>query len=210
MTQHHLIIDFETMSNVSRRCAAVDLAAMVFDLDKMVSNDPYTLDDIKNVKHWKIDVLDQVKNYDYEVNQDTLDFWAKQSPEVRARVKPTPNDLKLTSFAKEFHEFLIESPKIFRWWSRSNTFDPIILERIAESTGRKGHFEEYLKFWTIRDVRTYFDAKFDFNVPLNFCPIRDEALWNRTFKQHDCTWDVLADVLRFQLVARAEKDLELV
>ena len=209
MIQHHLVIDFETMSNVSRRAAVVDLAAFVFNFEKMVSNDPYTLDDIDSVRHWKLDVIDQVKNYDYEINDDTVAFWQRQDPEVRARVRPKPTDLKLIEFSKSFHEYLIESPKIYRWWSRSNTFDPIILERIAESTGRSSHFEEYIKFWAVRDVRTWIDAKFDFKTPNGFCPIRDESLWNRTFKQHDCRWDVLADVLRFQTIVRAENDLEL-
>lgn len=204
-----LLIDFETMGKQSRKAAVVDIAALPFDWDRLTSDNPYTLQDISEVRHWKISVVDQVKNYGYEVDQETVAFWQSQPPEVRARVKPQPDDLSVIEFAKSFHEFLIESPEFFRWWSRSNTFDPILLERLFESSGRLRHMEEYLKYWRVRDVRTFIDAKFNFSTLSGFCPIQDESLWNRAFKQHDSRWDVLADLLRFQTIMRAEEGLPL-
>lgn len=204
----HLLLDFETMGQRSRKCAAIDLAALSFDFDRFTSNNPYGLDAINEVRHWKLSVADQVNTYGYDVDKETVAWWMGQAPEVKARIKPKDTDLTLSVFAKQFHEFLIESPKFSRWWSRSNTFDPIILERIFESTGRLAHLNEYLKHWQVRDVRTYIDAKFNFSTLNGFCPIADEALWNRTFKQHNCEWDVVADLLRFQAIIRAEEGLE--
>lgn len=207
----HLMIDFETMSTSAYSGAVIDMAALHFDSDKFVSGDPYTLADINRVRHWKLKVAEQVTKYGYEIEGATVTFWQQQKPEVRANLKPLPTDLSVVDFAKSFHEYLIELPKIQRWWSRGNNFDPIILSRLFASAGRSNHLEEYLKYWQVRDVRTFIDAKFDFKPPLNgFCPIRDEALWDRTFKQHDCRWDVLADVLRLQTIIRAENELEMI
>jgi len=37
----------------------------------------------------------------------------------------------------------------------------------------------------------------------------NEEKWNKSFKKHDSAWDILADVLRFQQIHRAENDLDL-
>jgi hypothetical protein len=207
-----MIIDFETMGFSSHRCAAIDMAALTFDTERFISDEPYTLDDINNVRHWKLDVAEQVRDFGFEVDKSTLDFWQKQKPEVRANIKPKSTDLSAAQFAQSLHEYLVEQPKISRWWSRGNSFDPVILVRLLEQTGKLAHIEEYLKFWQVRDIRTLIDVKFDFNPPSQngFCPISDEALWDRNFKQHDCRWDVLADVLRMQAIYRAENDLEMI
>ena len=60
----------------------------------------------------------------------------------------------------------------------------------------------------VRDMRTYIDAKFDFETKNGFCPVSDDEAWDRTFKAHDSSWDVLADVLRLQAIVRAENDME--
>jgi hypothetical protein len=68
--------------------------------------------------------------------------------------------------------------------------------------------DESLKFWKIRDTRTFIDAKLDFPKENGFVPIKDEALWKKHFKLHNSSWDILADVLRLQAIVRAENDLE--
>ena len=203
-----LIIDFETMGTEPTNCAAVDCSVMVFDWDKMLSDDPYTTRDINLTKRFKLSVADQVKNYDYLVEQSVLEFWGEQSKEVRARIKPREDDLTVEEFVKEFHDFIIDA-KVQRWWSRSNTFDPVILTRLFDSQGKKEHLYGYLKYYLVRDTRTYIDAKFNFENKKNgFCPVADEQLWESTFKAHDSSWDVLADVLRLQAIIRAENDME--
>ena len=57
-------------------------------------------------------------------------------------------------------------------------------------------------------MRTYIDAKFNFETQNGFCPVSDTSTWDRNFKKHDSSWDVLADVLRLQAIVRAENDLE--
>jgi hypothetical protein len=182
---------------------------MIFEWERFSSN-PYTIENIVDAKRFKLSVADQVKNYGWEIEKSTLRFWEEQEPEVRARVAPKKDDLTVKEFVKQFHNFLIESPKISYWWSRSNTFDPIILGRLFEAEDKLLHLEEYLKYWKVRDTRTFIDAKLDFPKENGFVPLQDADKWNRVFKKHDSSWDVLADVLRLQQIFRAENDLNLI
>ena len=208
MSRKDLIIDFETMGKKATKCAVIDCSVMIFDWERF-SSDPYTVHSIVETKRFKVSVADQVKNYGWEIEKSTLQFWEEQEPEVRAKITPKKDDLTVKEFVKQFHNFLVESPKIDYWWSRSNTFDPIILARMFEAEDKLLHLEEYLKYWKVRDIRTFIDAKLNFPKVNGFIPIKNEETWNTTFKQHDSSWDVLADVLRFQTIARAEEDLEL-
>jgi 3' exoribonuclease, RNase T-like len=204
----HLIIDFETMGKDAGKCAVIDCSVMVFDFDRFLTN-PYTIASISQAKRFKLSVTDQVKNYGFDIDKSTLQFWEEQSPEVRANIAPKKSDLTVKEFVKQFHEFLIESPKIDYWWSRSNTFDPIILSRLFAAEGKLLHLDEYLKYWRVRDTRTFIDAKLNFPKENSFSPLVDSDKWNKVFKKHDSSWDILADVLRLQQIYRAENDLEL-
>jgi hypothetical protein len=204
----HLIIDFETMGKDAGKCAVIDCSVMVFDFDRFLTN-PYTIASISQAKRFKLSVTDQVKNYGFDIDKSTLQFWEEQSPEVRANIAPKKSDLTVKEFVKQFHEFLIESPKVDYWWSRSNTFDPIILSRLFAAEGKLLHLEEYLKYWRVRDTRTFIDAKLNFPKENSFAPLVDSDKWNKVFKKHDSSWDILADVLRLQQIYRAENDLEL-
>lgn len=206
--RNDFIIDFETFGKDAQSCAVIDCSVMVFNWDKMVSDNPYTTADITKTKRFKLSVMDQVKNCGWTVDRSTVEWWETQDPEVRKHIKATPQDLSVADFCKQFHDFLIESPKIDYWWARSNTFDPIIISRIFQSQNKLLHMEEYLKYWKVRDTRTYIDAKFDFGQKNGFVPISNEERWSQTFKEHDSSWDILADVLRFQAIRRAEHDLE--
>jgi hypothetical protein len=196
------------MGKDAGKCAVIDCSVMVFDFDRFLTN-PYTIESISYAKRFKLSVTDQVKNYGFEIDKSTLQFWEEQSPEVRANIAPKKSDLTVKEFVKQFHEFLIESPKIDYWWSRSNTFDPIILSRLFAAEGKLLHLDEYLKYWRVRDTRTFIDAKLNFPKENSFSPLVDSDKWNKVFKKHDSSWDILADVLRLQQIYRAENDLEL-
>lgn len=206
--RNDLIIDFETMGKNSQNCAAIDCSVIIFSWDKFLSNEPYTIRNIADAVRFKLSVSDQVENYKWVVEEETLDFWKSQPKEVRDKIKPRSDDLTVTEFVDKLHKYLINSPKISYWWSRSNTFDPIVLSRLFLSQGKQNLMDESLKYWKIRDTRTFIDAKLNFPKENGFIPIKDEELWNKYFKQHDSSWDVLADLLRLQAIVRAENDLE--
>lgn len=208
MARIDAIVDFETFG-VSTKCAIIDLSVLVFDWGRFGDN-PYTYEELLGMtKKFKLDVADQVKNYGYVIEPDTLKFWQGQPKEVQAQIKPQKHDLKVKDFVYDFIWYISNrGEKIEYWWSRNNTFDPPILWRLAHTENKWHTFEQYLPHWRVRDVKTWIDAKFDFNTLSGFQPLADEEYWKKTFKQHDSAHDVVGDVLRLQAIYRAENGLE--
>ena len=103
-----LIFDFETMGQDVTDCAVIDVSAMVFDWEKMVSDDPYTLKLISlRCRKFKLDVSkNKCKDYGWKINESTLKFWSEQSKEVRANIAPKTSDLSVADFVKQFTDFL--------------------------------------------------------------------------------------------------------
>lgn len=206
----HVVFDCETFSQDARKCAVIDFSIGIFKHSKMLSDKPYMCRDIANIKKLKISVKDQVANYGYEVSASTVDFWNQQEESARKHIKPKPDDLKLEDFAMQFLDFSREAGKINFWWSRSNTFDPIIIERIMRDTGNFDTFRKIFPYWAVRDTRSFIDGALDFPKENGFIPIEDEEFWNKIFVKHDSSWDVLADALRIQAIVRSVSDLELI
>lgn len=202
-----LIIDFETLGVNPENCVVLDCSIIIFDRDRFTSDKPYTVADITETRTFKLSVTDQVKNYNYAVENSVIEFWSKQDKEVRAKIKPLPTDITVKEFVDQFID-LVSEHKISHWWSRGNTFDPPILTRIFDDQGKKNELNKHLKYWAVRDMRTFIDAKLDFPKENGFPPFEDTVKWEKIFKKHDSSWDVLADMLRLQAIARAEDDLE--
>jgi hypothetical protein len=205
----HFFHDFETLGQNVVTCPVIDCACFVADTDKMISDDPYTTKDIINVKRFKLSVKDQINNYNKKIEADTVKFWENQTETVRKRISPLKNDLTYAEFYDNIIKYIASYDKIDYWWSRSNTFDPIILWGIFEKLDKIKVLNEYLPYWRVRDIRTFIDAKFNFDNKQNsFTPILDEEFWSKVFQQHNSSWDVLADVLRMQAILRAENEKE--
>jgi hypothetical protein len=205
-----LVLDFETMGTKTQDCAVIDCSYFVFDTEKMISSTPYTQFSIKDMKKFKFSVKEQVDKYGSKVYSDTIKFWQEQSKEVRDMIKPLSTDRSVSDFTSELISYMSKQGKIDYWWSRSNAFDPIILWRLFESQNKTHVINEYLPHWKVRDTRTFIDAKLDFPKINGFIPINNHEAWEAKFKQHDSSWDILADILRIQAILRAEKDLKLI
>jgi hypothetical protein len=203
-----LIIDMETFGQNIFSCPIINCAVAKFDPDRFAADLPYTYDEILNsIKLLKLDVSDQVNRYGYVIEPSSLEFWKKRPPEVRNQIKPQEDDLSIDQFCDELITF-IDKEKIKYWWARSNTFDTVLLYRIANDAKRTEDINKILKFWRVRDVRTYIDAKTSFELDMNaFIPI-DKAEWTAKFKEHDCRHDITADILRMQRLVRAENGLD--
>lgn len=204
----HCIIDFETFGQNVMDCAVIDCSVITVDTEKMLSNNPYTLESISEAKKFKLSVKDQVDNYGWIVYKDTITFWQSLPEEARRHIKPKADDLSLEKFVEKFLSYLIDQGKIDYWWSRSNSFDPILIWRIFNSQNKYNHMNEYLPYWKVRDTRSFIDAKLNFPKKNGFIPLADEEKWKKNFIEHDSSWDVLADALRMQAIIRAENDLE--
>jgi hypothetical protein len=203
----HCFIDCETLGPEAKDCVVIDFSFFVVDSDKFISNNPYTINDIDNVKKFKLSVKDQVDNYNWLVYNSTIEWWQTLPKEARRHIKPRPDDLLVTDFVDNVTSYLQQYNKIDYWWSRSNSFDPVIISRLFASVNKYGVLNSILPHWKVRDIRTYIDAKLDYPVKNGFVPIEDTELWLNTAVEHDSAWDVLADVLRMQRIIRVENDL---
>lgn len=210
MRQHNdLMIDFETMGQDESCCAVIACSFLFFEWPRFISNSPYTFEELLRLtKRLKLDVKQQVSEYNFTIEQDTLNFWQTTSPEVKAKISPKKDDLSVNQFANQMIEALANSPKVDYWWSRSNNFDPPIMWRLMRKAGRYHDFGQYVMFQRLRDVRTFIDAKFDFENKNAFVPITDQSYWIKIYQPHSSQHDIVADVMRLQAITRAECDLE--
>lgn len=204
-----LIIDFETMGQDESKCAVVDCSALFFEWGRFTSDRPYTFEELlASTRRFKLNVKQQVIEHGYVVEEDTVKFWQTTAPETRARITPTSNDLSISQFCNQFIEMLASNKKVDYWWSRSNNFDPPIMWRLMRNAKKYHDFNQYVMFHRLRDVRTFIDAKLDFNTVNGFIPITDEKYWADTFKVHNSQHDIVADVMRLQTITRIENDLD--
>jgi hypothetical protein len=202
-------MDFETLGQDVFEIPMLDCSYVTFDWDRFTSDNPYTLYELVSLaRKDKLDLAHQVKEHDARYVQRDLDWWLSQSEAAKKVLKPSSSDIRVEQFLENIITYLKASGKINYWWSRSNTFDPVILLRWAKVAGRKAEIEDLLKFWAVRDTRTWIDAKLDFPKQNGFCPLADEDYWNNTFVKHDSRYDIAADVLRLQTIARLENDME--
>jgi len=201
------IIDFETIGQNAMKCPIVDAAYVAFDWDRFIA-DPYSFEELTSMVHTdKFDVATQVAN-GCSFGKSDLAWWEQQSPEAKRKLKPTEKDLTIEEFSVNIFKYLREVGKVNYWWSRGNTFDPVLLERVMNQLDQHLLMNEYLKWWRVRDTRTWIDAKLNFPKRNGFVPVADVEYWESTFVGHDSTHDVAADVMRLQTICRAENDLD--
>ena len=67
-----LIIDFETLGVNPENCVVLDCSIIIFDRDRFTSDKPYTVADITETRTFKLSVTDQVKNYNYAVENSVI------------------------------------------------------------------------------------------------------------------------------------------
>ena len=210
MSKLHFIFDFETMGQDVFQIPILDCSYMVFDWDRFITDKPYSLIElVENAKHDKVKVKEQCEIYGAKFTKRDLEWWESQGDEAKKILKPSKDDVSVGIFIDRFISY-IENKTIGYWWSRANTFDPLILQRWATIVGKFDVITQHLQPWLVRDTRTFIDAKFNFPKVNGFVPVSDEQYWNKTFIKHDSRFDIAADILRLQAICRAENDLEMI
>lgn len=204
----HLIYDFETLGQNTQTCPVIDISWIAFDWSNFTSDMPYTPKELFNMAtKVKLNVEDQIKNYGFKAEKSTIEFWMKQDKSVRDMIKPRADDVKLSDFMETFIHS-VSKKNIDIHWTRSNTFDPIILDRIARITGNLDRLNDALKFWKVRDTRTFIDAKTDFNTKMNsFNPLKYPDRF--VLDKHNSIHDIILDILRLQTLVRLDNNLEI-
>lgn len=209
MANWHFILDYETMGQDPTTCAAVDCSYVAFDWARF-KNDPYTFDELLGMtQRAKFDVQDQVKRHGFNIDPSTVEWWSQQDKEVRQLIRPSQEDISIEVFLGNLQVYLEQHPYLKYWWSRSNTFDPIILWHMTAKANVKPVFAKLLPHWKVRDTRSFIDAKTNFSLKSNgFTPMKNETRWNEVFKQHSSRHDIVADILRLQTLTRLDLDLD--
>ena len=204
-----LMIDFQTFGQDQFTCPIINCSLFAFEWDRF-KVDPYSFEEIvKNSTTFKVSVKDQVVNHGYSIEESTVNFWEKQTPELRALIKPKKDDLSLSDFCKKINTFLSNSEKIDYWWSRNNTFDGVILLNAFKKAGNKNLMGEYLNTWKVRDIATHLDTKLDFRQQNRFIPVKDTEYWESAFQEHNSKHELAADLMRMQTMFMLEHDMEM-
>jgi hypothetical protein len=210
MSKLHFILDFETMGQDVFQIPILDCSYMVFDWDRFTTDKPYSLVElVENAKRDKVNVKEQCEVYGAKFTKRDLEWWMSQGNEAKKVLNPSKDDVSVGIFIDRFISY-IENKTIGYWWTRANTFDPLILQRWATIVGKFDTITQHLSPWLVRDTRTFIDAKFNFPKVNGFVPVSDEQYWNKTFIKHDSRFDIAADILRLQAICRAENDLEMI
>lgn len=209
MKTPHLILDYETGGQNVFNVPVFECSYLTFDWDRFI-NEPYSYEELlRLVVKDKLDVTDQVKRFGWKIEKTFIDGFLKTLPkDVQINFKPSDKDMKVEEYLDKFLQYA-GTEKVKYWWSRSNTFDPIILDRLLISVNRLSDKDKLLPYWRVRDTRTFINAKSDFKMTTSFVPMKDEEKWKSLFKLHDSRHDIIADILRLQTITRIENDLEL-
>ena len=166
----HLMVDLETMA-VSPRTVVLTLGAVTFN--------PFS-DEIYDELYFKVDLDDQDK-LGREIDPNTLDWWAKQNPEVMEEAFSPDGRVPLEKALDQFHKFAWGCDK---FWSHGAVFDLMIIEDIYRQLKRPIPWE----FWRLRDTRTLFD-------------IADPEM-EKSAEQHNALFDAIRQAKGVQTVYR--------
>lgn len=211
MVKTHFIMDCETLGQDVFTLPVLDFSYLKFDWERFSSDKPYTFDELLFMAdRTKFKVTEQF-HLGYKPNKETKDWWLSQGEEAKKVLLPSDEDVTISKFMDNILEYLGDS-KIHYWWSRANTFDPIILQRLAKDAGYNysERLSNKLKFWLVRDTRTFIDSYTDFNSQkVSFMPLKDENIWKQKFVHHSSKHDIVGDVLRLQTLIRVNKGLDL-
>src|SRR5262249_1499740 len=122
------------------------------------------------------------------------------------RCLPSKEDRLLEEFP-DFLMKLLKGKTIDKWWARGSDFDPIILRRLLYKLNRLEPYDK-LKFWALRDTRSFIDGFTMFGHDNSFAPINDVEEWNKIFIKHSSPHDIMADILRLQTLVRIKEGLD--
>lgn len=135
----HLMIDLETMA-VSPRTVILTLGAVKFD--------PFG-SDIFDKLYLRLNIEEQ-EAMGREIDPLTLDWWAKQDPEIMLEAFSDDDRVPVEEAMAKFHKFAWGCNKV---WSHGAVFDIIIIEDLYRQLKRPFAWQ----FWDCRDTRTLFD-----------------------------------------------------
>lgn len=139
-----IMLDLESLGT-RPDCAILTLGVVKFD--------PFTPDAFGDSLYFRIDVDEQLA-LGREIQQDTLNWWAKQADDVREEALGEEGRVSLETMYRDLNRFCVGVENI---WCQGPAFDIVILENIYRQQGWPTPWQ----FWQIRDSRTLFGVHGD-------------------------------------------------
>jgi len=190
-----VIYDFETLGQGQYSSAVVSFALLSYDEKRFIENE-YSYDELLGeCKYIKFDIEEQVVKYSRSISKETIEWWMAQGPEAKKQLMPSDEDVSID----KLHPWLMENidfKTLKKAFTRGNTFDPIFLDSVLENCGAKNP----MHWRIIRDTRSMIEGmSYGMDIKNDFMPSALES----KFVKHDPRHDIVMDVMRMQLLARA-------
>jgi len=168
MKHRDVMIDIETLGNTPD-ATVLTIAGIAFDRMGNYSTiaDPTTLDYF----YCRVDVESQKR----EINEDTVQWWAKQPDEAKAEAFADTNRLPLADAMRGINAWATGAD---RYWANGAGFDFTILESCNRQFNNKSPWH----FWQVLDARTIYKLVPDHFIPQN--------------NKHHALWDCLSQIQR--------------
>lgn len=198
-----LFYDCDSLSKNTQIGMVVDFSFFLADEKKMLSDNPYTMKTLAEVKKFKISTDDQKEN-GLKTQKSVVDYW-KNLPEDLKRISSTKNDLTIEQFVNSLLMYVNSEPQIHFTIVNNKSIQPLFLDNMFKITGKSIY--EHFPINRCIDLQTYIISKTETTV-FDFCPVDDEDFWVKYYNKNNSSWDVLSNVLKYQAILRAEHDLE--
>jgi hypothetical protein len=132
-------IDIETLST-SPESVVLSIGCVKFN--------PYTTEEPYDGRHFRLTIEEQTER-GREIDEGTLDWWSRQSPEIQADALGDEGRITPLAFMQELNQWLFGVDKI---WCQGPQFDIVILENLYKQFDHHCNW----KYWQIMDSRTLF------------------------------------------------------
>jgi hypothetical protein len=213
MKLYDFVFDFETFDSIAGS-AVVDLSVIAFDPDPNIIESFEDL--VLRGKKIKFNLASQKGVRSFSTN--TIEWWKKQSPEARAGLVPSPEDVSTYDGIITFLEHLKAShikPYDSFGYCRGQSFDfPILVDLIRKLYQRDTGCEdkdintfnlEPVKFWNQRDIRTAIENRLLIRG-MTMTPLKLGLL--NGFIKHNSVHDCAKDILMLKYAERYALGLE--
>jgi len=196
MKNNCVIYDFETLGQDQRKSVVLSMAALAFNEERFISDNPYTYEELLySAKFIKFNAQNQVSKYNRTIDKDTLEWWSKQPQEARKSLTPSKDDVLLVELYPFIMDLIDDPGNVKKVYTRGNTFDPMFLQYLLEDIGKKDPFP----WWSVRDTRSMLEGMaYGSDITNKFIPEELKAV----FVHHDPIHDISMDVMRLQTLAR--------
>lgn len=137
-----IMLDLETLAT------SPDSVILTFGAVRFNPFDPD--EELDTGLYYRIDVDEQIA-LGRKVDQGTVEWWGKQTDEIREEALGEHDRVSLEEFTRELNRFVAGADRV---WAQGPVFDIVILENLYRQLGKPAPWPYY----TIRDSRTLLKA----------------------------------------------------